>query len=68
MKKGQTLLRLDDEQLRDEVEAAVADVELAESQLERLVNGARAEDRAEAAARVRGKVHRAGTCPAGLAT
>ncbi len=43
------LVSMDDAQLRFEVEAAEAQLELAQSELERLVNGTRYEDRAEAA-------------------
>ena len=39
VQEGQALLRMDDDQLRHEMEVAAAEVELAEPQLERLVNG-----------------------------
>jgi multidrug resistance efflux pump len=47
---GQVLLRLDDKQARQEVALAQAEVALGQAQLERLVNGAHQQQRAEAAA------------------
>ncbi|MHB9045879.1 MAG: HlyD family secretion protein [Pirellulales bacterium] len=47
---GEILLRLDFEQSRQEVSLAESELELAKAQYERLVNGARAEERAEAEA------------------
>jgi len=53
---GQILVQLDDEEYRQEVALAAAEVELAEAQLERLVNGAQREQRAEATALYRAKM------------
>jgi len=47
---GTVLLRLDAEQYRDEVALAAANLNLADAQLDRLQNGAHAEERKEAAA------------------
>jgi ABC exporter DevB family membrane fusion protein len=52
---GDVLVQLDDGQYRQEVALAAAEVELAEAQLQRLVNGARREQRAEAAALYRAR-------------
>jgi multidrug resistance efflux pump len=52
---NQVLLCLDDSQYRQEEALAAADVALAEAQLERLINGAHARERDEAAAMVRAK-------------
>ena len=56
VREDDVLLCIDDAQLRHEVTAAEAEVELAQAQLERLENGARAEDRAEAAALYKAKL------------
>ena len=56
---GAVLLQLVDDQYRHAVAQAAAEVELAEALLQRRLNGARAEDRAEAAA-----LHRAKPTPA----
>ena len=48
--KGELLLRLNDEQHRHQVSLAAAELALAEAQLERLLNGARPQQCAEAAA------------------
>jgi HlyD family secretion protein len=50
VQEGQVLLRLDDQQALQEVALAEAEVALARAQLERLVNGAHQQQRAEAAA------------------
>jgi multidrug resistance efflux pump len=47
---GQVLLRIEDDQHRQQVALAAAELELSEAQLERLINGARREERDEAAA------------------
>lgn len=52
---GQVLVQLDDDQHRQEVALAAARLELAQAQLERLVNGAHRQARAEAAAMYRAK-------------
>ena len=56
VRKGVVLLRLDDEQYRHQVALAAADLALAEAQLDRLLNGARSQQRAEAAALYRAKL------------
>ena len=56
VKQGDVLLRLDDQQHRHAVDLAVAELALAQAQLDRLVNGARTEEIAEAAALYRGKL------------
>lgn len=48
--RGQVLLSLEEEARRHDVDLAAADLALAEAELERLLNGARPEERAEAAA------------------
>jgi HlyD family secretion protein len=48
--EGDLLLQLDDQQYRQEMALAAADLALAEAQLERLVNGAHPQQRAEATA------------------
>lgn len=53
VRRGQVLLRLDDAQQRHEVELACAELDLVEAQLERLRNGARRQQRAEAASQYR---------------
>jgi ABC exporter DevB family membrane fusion protein len=55
VEKGAVLLRLDDQQYRHEVALAAAELDLAEARLERLLNGARAQQRTEAAALCRAK-------------
>ena len=50
VRKGDVLLRLDDEQHRHQVSLAAAELALAEAQLERLLNGVRPQQCAEAAA------------------
>jgi len=55
VEEGQLLVELDDRQYRHSVALAAADVELAEAQLERLLNGAHHEERSEAAALFRAK-------------
>ncbi len=50
VEEGQTLLQLDDERYGHEVALATALLDLAKARLERLINGARPEERAEAAA------------------
>jgi len=55
VEQGAVLLCQDDEQHRYEVELAAADLALANAELERLVNGARPEEIAEAAALWRAK-------------
>ncbi len=52
---GQTLLELDDAEYAQDVAVAVADLHLAEAQLERLVHGAHGKQRAEAEALYRAK-------------
>jgi len=52
---GQLLVELDESQFRCAVALAAAEVELAEAQLERLLNGAHHEERSEAAALFRAK-------------
>ena len=56
VQKGEVLLRLIDAQYRHEAALAAADVKLAEAQLERLINGARPQERAVAAALYRAKL------------
>jgi multidrug resistance efflux pump len=56
VRKGDTLLSLDDDQFRQEVALAEADVDLAQARLERLKNGAPTEERNEAAALCRAKL------------
>ena len=56
VEKNQPLLQLDDEEYRCEVALATAELDQAESQRERLVNGARAEERAEAVALYQAKM------------
>jgi multidrug resistance efflux pump len=56
VRKGDVLLRLDDEQYGHEVALAAAELALAEAQLERLINGARSQQRAEAAALCQAKL------------
>jgi HlyD family secretion protein len=56
VRKGDVLLRLDDEQGRHQVAMAAAELALAEAQLERLVHGARPQQRAEAAALYQAKL------------
>jgi len=56
VRKGEVLLRLDDQQYRHEVALARAELKLAESQLERRVNGARSQERAEAVAMYQAKL------------
>ena len=56
VRKGVVLLRLDDEQYRHQVALAAAELALAEAQLDRLLNGARSQQRAEAAALYRAKL------------
>ena len=53
---GEALLRLDDATYRQEVALAAAQVELEEARLERLVNGARSQERQEQAAMLRAKL------------
>lgn len=53
---GEVLLRLDDQQYRLEVKLAAAKLHLAEAQLQRVINGARLQERAEAAARFEAKL------------
>jgi len=53
---GQLLVKLDDAQYRHAAALAAADVELAEAQLERLLNGAHHQERSEAAALYRAKL------------
>lgn len=55
VRKGDLLLRLDDEQYRFSVELAEAEVRLAEAALERIETGARREERLEAAAMLRAR-------------
>ncbi len=55
VEQGQLLLQLDDAQYRHAAALAAADIELAEAQLERLLNGAHHEERSEAAALYRAK-------------
>ena len=50
VRQGDALLRLDDQQYRQEVALATAEVGLADARLQRLVNGARPQEIAEAAA------------------
>jgi multidrug resistance efflux pump len=50
VQSGQVLLELDDEAQRHEIALAEADLELAQAQYERLLNGPRPQERAEAAA------------------
>jgi len=52
---GEVLVQLEDEQYRQEVALAEADLVLAEAQLERLLNGAHPKERLEAAAKLRAK-------------
>jgi len=54
--QGDVLLRLDDQQYRYEVALARAELKLAEAQLARRVNGARSQERAEAAAMCQAKL------------
>jgi len=54
--QGDLLLRLDDQQYRHEVALARAELKLAEAQLARRVNGARSQERAEAAAMYQAKL------------
>ena len=56
VERGQVLLRLDDRRQRYEVALASAELDLAQAQLERLLNGARAEEREEAQALHRAKM------------
>jgi HlyD family secretion protein len=53
---GQVLVRLEDQQYRQEVALAEADLALAQATLERLTNGAHQEQRAEAAALYQAKL------------
>ncbi len=55
VQRGQVLAQLEDDELRQEVAVAEADLALAEAQLQRLLNGAHSEERLEAAARFRAK-------------
>jgi len=55
VRRGEVLLRLDDRQHRHQVAQAEADLALAKAQLERLVNGARSQERAEATAQYEAK-------------
>jgi len=55
VEEGQLLVELDESQYRCAVALAAAEVELAEAQLERLLNGAHHEERSEAAALFRAK-------------
>lgn len=55
VEEGQLLVELDDREYRHAVALAEADVELAEAQLERLLNGAHPQERSEAAALYRAK-------------
>lgn len=52
---GQLLMRLEDDTYRHRIALAEAEVQLAEAQLERLINGAHEQDRREAAALLRAK-------------
>jgi multidrug resistance efflux pump len=54
--RGEALVELDDAEYRQQVELAAADVELAEAELERLLNGAHPQERSEAAALYRAKL------------
>lgn len=56
VERGQILVQLDDDEYRQEVGLAAAEVELAEAQLARLVNGAQREQRDEAAALYQAKL------------
>jgi HlyD family secretion protein len=56
VQQGQVLLQLDDEQYRHQVALAAAELDLTEAQLERLLNGAHYQERAEAAAVYRAKL------------
>jgi multidrug resistance efflux pump len=56
VKSGDVLLELDDSELVQEVAVAEAELHLAEAQLERLVHGAHAKQRAEAAALYQAKL------------
>ena len=55
VEQGQILLRLDDAEYRHQVALAAAEVELAEAQLGRLLNGAHSQERTQAAALYRAK-------------
>lgn len=56
VRRGEVLVELDDQEYAHEEALAEADLSLAKAKLERLENGARAEERAEAAALYRAKV------------
>ena len=56
VKTGQALLRVDDEQYRYELESAAALADRAKSELDRLVNGARSEEKEEAKALMRARL------------
>jgi multidrug resistance efflux pump len=55
VEKGDVLVRLDGRRQVQQVAASQANLELSEAQLERLTNGARAEERSEANAMIRAK-------------
>jgi HlyD family secretion protein len=55
---GDELLQLDDRQYRYELELAVSELELAKGQLQRLINGARKQEREEAASLYHAKLAR----------
>lgn len=55
VEEGELLVQLDDEQFQHNVSLAAAELELAEAQLERLVNGARSQQRHETQALYRAK-------------